>query len=141
MQIDLAWLFAIALGYLAVLFLTAYATDAGWLPEKLVSHPIIYALSLGVYATSWTYYGSVGLANNSGYAFLTIYLGVTPAFILGPYILTPLLRLCRDYQLTCSNRISANTQQTSSTGYLGVGVLLIDYCICGALWCATLVTT
>ena len=100
MEIELAWLFAIALGYLAMLFLIAYATDAGWLPEKLVSHPAIYALSLGVYATSWTYYGSVGLANNSGYAFLTIYLGVTAAFLLGPYILKPLLRLCREYQLT-----------------------------------------
>jgi len=100
MQIDLAWLFAIAIAYLAILFLIAYATDAGWLPEKLVSHPLIYALSLGVYATSWTYYGSVGLANNSGYAFLTVYLGVTAAFILGPHILKPLLRLCREYQLT-----------------------------------------
>lgn len=100
MGIDITWLFSFALAYLALLFLIAWATDSGWLPERLVSHPVVYCLSLGVYATSWTYYGSVGLADSSGYAFLTIYLGVTAAFLLGPYLLAPLLRLCREHQLT-----------------------------------------
>jgi len=81
MGIEISWLFSFA-------------------PKRLVSHPLVYCLSLGVYATSWTYYGSVGLADTSGYAFLTIYLGVTAAFLLGPYLLAPLLRLCREHQLT-----------------------------------------
>ncbi len=125
MEIELAWLFAMAIGYLAVLFLIAYATDAGWLPEKLVSHPAIYALSLGVYATSWTYYGSVGLANNSGYAFLTIYLGVTAAFILGPYLLKPLLRLCREYQLTSIADLLAFRYGGRGTGLIVTLFMLI----------------
>ena len=99
MGIDLWAVFLIALLYLAILFLIAYCADCGYLPTRLVDHPLVYALSLGVYATSWTYYGSVGLAAQSGLAFLTIYLGVTGAFLLGPYILKPILRLCRDYQL------------------------------------------
>lgn len=99
MGVELWNLFLIALAYLGTLFLIAYSADAGWLPEKLVDHPLTYALSLGVYATSWTYYGSVGLAANSGFAFLTIYLGVTAAFLLGPYLLRPILTLCREYQL------------------------------------------
>ena len=99
MGIELWNLFLIAITYLGVLFLIAYSADAGWLPARLVDHPIVYALSLGVYATSWTFYGGVGLAERSGFAFLTIYLGVTAAFLLGPYLLRPVLTLCRDYQL------------------------------------------
>jgi len=100
MGIELWWLFAAATAYLGLLFLIAYAADVGWLPQRVVAHPVTYTLSLGVYATSWTYYGSVGFAERSGFVFLTIYLGVTAAFLLGPYLLKPLLRLCREHQLT-----------------------------------------
>jgi len=100
MGIELWWLFAAAIVYLGVLFLIAYMADSGLLPKRFVTNPLVYSLSLGVYATSWTYYGSVGLADTSGYAFLNIYLGVTGAFLLGPYILKPILTLCREYQLT-----------------------------------------
>ncbi len=82
MEIDLALLFAVALAYLGLLFVIAWCADSGWLPEKWVRSPLVYSLSLGVYATSWTYYGSVGLADRSGFAFLNIYLGLTGAFIL-----------------------------------------------------------
>lgn len=85
--------------YLVVLFLVAYATDRGHIPARWVSHPITYALSLGVYATSWSYYGSVGFAASNGYQFLTIYLGVTLAFVLWPVLLRPILRLTHEYQL------------------------------------------
>lgn len=95
-----ASLIFVGLAYLALLFLIAHATDSQWLPQGLVSNPIVYSLSLGVYATSWTFYGSVGLADTSGYAFLTIYLGVTGAFLLGPRLLAPLLALAREHQLT-----------------------------------------
>ena len=100
MGIDLAFLFAVALSYLGLLFIIAWCADRGWLPAKLIRSPVVYSLSLGVYATSWTYYGSVGLAARSGCAFLNIYLGLTGAFILGPYLLRPILRLCREHQLT-----------------------------------------
>ena len=72
-------LFAVAMAYLLLLFGLAYATERGLVPARLVRHPLTYALSLGVYATSWTYSGSVGFARNHGYVFLTIYLGVTLA--------------------------------------------------------------
>jgi PAS domain S-box-containing protein len=85
--------------YLVALFLIAHATDRGLIPESWVSHPFTYALSLGVYATSWSYYGSVGFAAGNGYQFLTIYLGVTLAFVLGPVLLKPILRLTHEYQL------------------------------------------
>lgn len=99
MTIELWLLFAVAVSYLLLLFLIAYSADNGWLPAIFLDHPVIYVLSLGVYATSWTFYGSVGLANSSGLAFITIYLGITGAFMAGPWLLRPILRLVRDYQL------------------------------------------
>lgn len=99
MAVELWVLFLVALGYLALLFVVAYAAERGWLPTGLTRHPVTLALSLGVYATTWTYYGSVGFADLQGYLFLTIYLGVTLAILLWPVLLTPLQRLVRNHQL------------------------------------------
>ncbi|MFK7855687.1 MAG: ATP-binding protein [Granulosicoccus sp.] len=118
MGIDLAGLLAIALAYLVLLFVIAWCADSGLLPAWLIQHPLVYSLSLGVYATSWTYYGSVGLADRSGYAFLNIYLGLTGAFILGPYLLKPILRLCRDYQLTSIADLLAFRYGGRATGFV-----------------------
>jgi Na+/proline symporter/signal transduction histidine kinase len=100
MTFSLSYLFLAALVYLSLLFLVAYATEHNWIPNRIARHPLTYVLSLGVYATSWTYYGSVGFADSQGYSFLTIYLGVTVAFMMTPILLQPILRLVREYQLT-----------------------------------------
>lgn len=92
-------LFAGGLVYLALLFLLAYAVEEGWLPSGLARHPLTYTASLGVYATTWSFYGSVGFAASQGYLFISIYLGATLAFMLAPSLLRPILRLVRDYQL------------------------------------------
>ena len=125
MGIELWWLFAIALSYLALLFFIAYSADSGLLPQRIVSHPLIYSLSLGVYATSWTYYGSVGLADRSGYAFITIYLGVTGAFLLGPTILKPILRLCREHQLNSIADLLAFRYGGRATGFIVTLFMLV----------------
>lgn len=125
MGIELWWLFASAVAYLVILFLVAYAADSGLIPKRIVTNPIVYSLSLGVYATSWTYYGSVGLADSSGYAFLNIYLGVTGAFLLGPYILKPILTLCREYQLTSIADLLAFRYGGRGTGFVVTVFMLI----------------
>lgn len=100
MTYDLEILFGASLFYLLLLFFVAYVTDSGLVPDQWTDNAPVYVLSLGVYATSWTYYGSVGFAESEGYQFLTIYMGLTIAFILSPVLLQPLLRLTREYQLT-----------------------------------------
>lgn len=100
MTFNLATLFVSAIAYLSALFLIAYGTERGWLPRRLLHHPAVYVLSLGVYATTWSYYGSVGFADRFGLGYATIYLGVTLAFALTPVLLLPLLRLTRTHQLT-----------------------------------------
>ena len=85
--------------YLGLLFVIATATDRGWIPDSVASHPLVYTLSIGVYATSWSFYGSVGFAQKEGFNFLTIYLGTTLAFVASPILLRPLLKITETYRL------------------------------------------
>ncbi len=125
MIFDLQVLYGAALFYLFVLFSLAYITDSGLVSVKWVQHPVIYVLSLGVYATSWSYYGSVGLAQRDGYLFLTIYLGVTLAFLLAPVILKPILRLTRDYQLTSLADLFVFRYRSQAAGVLVTLFMLV----------------
>lgn len=114
-------LFALIVAWLGVLALIAWATETERLPVWLTRHPLVYALSLGVYATSWTYYGSVGFAATHGYEFLTIYLGPTLACLLIPTVWLPLMRLSREYQLSSIADVLAFRFQSQG---LGQGVTL-----------------
>lgn len=118
MNFELWQLFLAGVAYLALLFLIAYATEREWLPAAIVRHPLTYILSLGVYATTWTFYGSVGFAQQQGYNFLTIYLGVTLAFVLTPVLLKPILRLTREYQLASVADLFAFRYRSQLAGVL-----------------------
>ena len=128
MSHELATLFGAGLVYLVSLFLIAYATDRGYLPNKWASHPLTYTLSIGVYATSWTYYGSVGYAAHNGLLFLTIYIGATLAFVLSPVLLRPMLKLSREYQLTSLADMLAFRYRSQA-----VGVLVTLFMLLGTL--------
>ncbi len=128
MTFELVHLFFAAVCYLLVLFLVAYAAEREYIPARIARHPATYVLSLGVYATSWSYYGSVGFAQNQGYNFLTIYLGVTLAFILAPVILRPILHLTREYQLTSLADLFAFRYRSH-----WAGVLVTLFMLAGAL--------
>lgn len=80
-----SWIIVIVLvAYLAMLFGVAYKIDANTrLQLRFSKSPTIYALSLAVYCTAWTYFGSVGAASTYNLEFLTIY--------IGPIILMPFL--------------------------------------------------
>ncbi|MFZ5959929.1 ATP-binding protein [Pseudomonas sp. QL9] len=100
MSFSLAQLILISFVYLLILFGVAWITERGYIPRRLVRHPLVYTLSLGVYASAWAFYGTVGLAYQYGYGFLAIYLGVSGAFLLAPVLLYPILRITRAYQLS-----------------------------------------
>jgi len=125
MTFELWILFLAGVAYLLVLFLIAYAAERGLIPSRVARHPLTYVLSLGVYATSWSYYGSVGFAQTQGYNFLTIYLGVTLAFALTPVLLMPILRLTREYQLTSLADLLAFRYRNQLTGVLVTLFMLV----------------
>lgn len=92
-----------SLGYLLALFAVAHYADrmakTGARPQ-LISNPYVYSLSIAVYCTSWTYYGSVGRAATSGVGFLPIYLGPTLVFTAGWFVLRKILRICKAQRIT-----------------------------------------
>ncbi|MCW8992897.1 MAG: ATP-binding protein [Gammaproteobacteria bacterium] len=118
MTFELWHLFIAGVAYLLLLFLIAWAAEHGWLPQRLARHPLTYTLSLGVYATSWSFYGSVGFAQSQGNNFLTIYLGVTLAFMLAPVLLQPIMRLTREFQLSSLADLFAFRYQSQLAGVL-----------------------
>ncbi|MBW2480005.1 MAG: histidine kinase [Deltaproteobacteria bacterium] len=91
----------VSFGYVCLLFVIAYygdkRADAG---RSIISNPYIYALSLAVYCTAWTYYGSVGLASSSGFSFLPIYLGPTLMVTLGWLIMRKIIRISKVHRIT-----------------------------------------
>ena len=96
------WIIALAsFAYLGVLFAIAYhgdkRADAG---ASIINSPTIYALSLAVYATSWTFYGSVGRAAVSGIGFLPIYLGPTLMAALWWTVLRKIIRISKANRIT-----------------------------------------
>lgn len=94
-------LFLIILGYLSLLFLIAYyAEKREKIKRSIVSNPYIYALSMAVYCTSWTFYGSVGKAATSGLSFLTIYLGPTLMASLWWIILRKIISISKENRIT-----------------------------------------
>lgn len=100
MNYELTTLFGLGSGYLLLLFGIAFITDRGWIPERIVHHPIVYVLSLGVFASVWAYYTSVGNALRDGYGYLAHSIGISLAFLLSPLLLRPILELTRTYQLS-----------------------------------------
>lgn len=116
---------AAVVGYLGLLFLIAYVVERGWLPATLARHPLTYTLSIGVYATTWTYYGSVGLAASQGYVYAAIYLGLTLSFMLAPVLLAPLLRVVREQQLTSLADLFAFRFPSRMTGVIVTLFMLV----------------
>src|SRR5512141_321572 len=91
----------VSFAYLGVLFAIAYYGDkraeAG---RSIIANPFIYAVSLAVYCTTWTFYGSVGRAASSGIGFLPIYLGPTLMMALWWYVMRKILRISKAYRIT-----------------------------------------
>jgi Na+/proline symporter/signal transduction histidine kinase/CheY-like chemotaxis protein len=90
-----------ALGYVLLLFAIASYGDrtARWTSSGN-GRPLIYALSISVYCTSWTFFGSVGTATRSGLEFLTIYIGPILVFALGYPLLRRIIRLAKSERIT-----------------------------------------
>jgi Na+/proline symporter/signal transduction histidine kinase len=90
-----------AIGYVLFLFLIAWWGDRGG--RRFIAggpRTVVYALSLAVYCTSWTYYGSVGLASSHGLDFLPIYIGPILVIGLGSAFVARIANLARSQNLT-----------------------------------------
>ncbi|RSK43864.1 sensor histidine kinase [Hymenobacter rigui] len=117
-------------GYLALLFGVAYAAERRSAARRsLVSNPYVYALSMAVYCTAWTYYGSVGRAAHFGLEFIGIYLGPTLMAPASWLVLRKIIRICRGQRLTSiADFISARYGKSA-----GLGALVTVVCVLGVV--------
>ena len=87
--------------YLMLLFAVAWWADRRALAGRsVIGNAWVYALSIGVYCTAWTYFGSVGRAATSGLWFLPIYLGPTLAMLLAWTLLRKMVRIAHTHRIT-----------------------------------------
>ncbi len=96
------WIIALLMfAYLGVLFAIAYYGDrraaAG---RSIIANPYVYALSLAVYNTAWTFYGSVGRAASDGIGYLPVYLGSTLMIALWWVVLRKIIRIAKANRIT-----------------------------------------
>ncbi len=91
----------LALGYVGLLFAVAWFGDRVIRSRKGGSgRPVTYALSLAVYCTSWTFFGSVGLSAASGYDFIPVYLGPILIYVFGVPLILRIVRIAKSQNLT-----------------------------------------
>src|SRR6185295_4029961 len=88
-------------GYIGLLFAIAFYADRRKREGRsVIASPVIYSLSLAVYATAWTFYGSVGRAAHDGVGFLPIYIGPTLMIVLWWFVLRKMIRVAKLARIT-----------------------------------------
>ena len=119
-----------ALIYLCALFAVAhFGENRGSRILSGAARPLIYALALGVYCTSWTFFGSVGLASWRGFDFLPIYIGPILVFALGYPLITRIVKLAKTQNITSvADFIAARYGKSEQ-----VAALVAIICVIGAV--------
>lgn len=101
-MIDGWFIVFIALAYIGLLFGIARWADnrASGAPSGRKPWPAVYALSLAVFCTSWTFFGSVGLAATHGFDFVPVYLGPILMFALATPVVLRVVRISKAQNIT-----------------------------------------
>ncbi len=87
--------------YMGLLFVVAqYAERRANAGKSIINNPWAYSLSIAVYCTAWTFYGSVGRAAVTGLGFLGVYIGPTLMALLWWFILRKIVRISKTHRIT-----------------------------------------
>jgi len=91
---------SVTLVYFGLLLAVAFYADRRHQQGRSITdNANIYALSLAVYCTSWTFYGSVGRAATNGIDFITIYLGPTLMAFTWWFLLRKMVRISKEQNI------------------------------------------
>lgn len=117
----------VSLTYFLILFFVALYTERRKKKGYIgTSNPLIYVLTLGVYATAWTFYGSVGSAANSSYLFLSVYIGPTLMMFVVYGMLKRLIRIKNEYGVTSiADYLSNRYGKSHAIGVIATLIALI----------------
>lgn len=121
------WIIGIALLYLISLFVVAYLGERA--KNAFPKSGLAYALSLMVYCTAWTFYGSVGTASTDGINFLAIYIGPLLTIPFWWVLLRKMVRIT--HILRISSVADFMSSRYGKSGNMGILVALA--CLMGVL--------
>ena len=118
------------LAYICALFFIAHMGDQRRIGRGRGPLPTaVYALGLGVYCTSWTFFGSVGLASSMGFMFLTIYVGPLLVVVFGRPLIKRIARLSKAQNITSVADFVAARYGKSE----GVAITVALLCVIGTV--------
>jgi len=119
-------LISVSIGYISLLFLIAYL--GGKYRHKLVEkqHAIIYALSLGVYCTSWGFLGTSAQAAKGSFTYISVYLGPILLFVFAWPFIQRMIKTCLKLKITSiADLLSARFGKSQSLAFIVTVVALI----------------
>jgi Na+/proline symporter/nitrogen-specific signal transduction histidine kinase len=121
---------SVTFGYLILLFAIAWYTERKGSPlKKWANHPWVYALSLAVYCSAWTFYGSVGRAAENGLDFLAIYVGPCLVAPLWWLVMRKIIRISKAMNISSiADFISSRYGKSAN-----LGALVTIFCLFGIL--------
>ncbi|QCK15847.1 ATP-binding protein [Mangrovivirga cuniculi] len=124
------WVIIVSFIYIGLLFIIAfYAEKKARKGKSLLRNPYIYALSLAVYCTAWTFYGSIGRAAENGPDFMTTYLGPTLLAPLLWILLRKVIRICKVQRITSIADLVSSRYDMDA----GLGKLVTVMCVLGII--------
>lgn len=94
------WILLAVLYVLGLFWIAIWGDKESPTAKKLTRHPFVYSLSLAIYCTAWTFYGSIGEASRSGWSYLPILLGPILLYLLGFPFLRKLIIVSRKQNIT-----------------------------------------
>ena len=97
-MLSISTLVVLTFCYLLLLFAIAFVGDKYQLPDKL--KPIVYSLGLGVYCTSWAFYGVTGQTAKTDWWFTPTYTGAILVYLLAWPLVLKVARICREQSVT-----------------------------------------
>lgn len=100
MSLSTGLIASVALAYMVLLFTIAFYGDRRGHAMSPRVRALVYSLSLAVYCTSWTFFGTVGQAAESLWSFLPVYLGPILLLIFAPHVLQKVLAISKQENIT-----------------------------------------
>lgn len=112
--------------YLVLLFTVAFWAERRKGRFGQAGQAYVYALSMAVYCTAWTFYGSVGRAAHQGIEFLAVYLGPTLTIPLWWVVLRKIIRICKVSNISnLADFIAVRYGKSVALGRLVVGMVVL----------------